>query len=73
MDEDKPKLGFEVAQELRREFMKIGTAGYPIRILNESTGQIFSITGYKTEKVDSLPDATSPNQYQTWILIEEEN
>jgi len=71
MDEDKPKLGFEVAQELHDEFVKLGTAGYAIRISCEATGQVFSIVGYKTEQVTDPMDAAFPNKYQTWIMVEE--
>lgn len=72
MADEKPKLGFEVTQELRKEFMKIGTAGYPIKVINKASGQVFKIVGYETEKV-TKPEGEYPNQYQTWIMVEEES
>lgn len=73
MAKDKTKLGYEFADELGKEFGKIGTAGYPIRINCEATGQVFSIVEVKTEQVADPSDAAFPNKYQTWIMVEEED
>ena len=71
MDEDKPKLGFQLTDELSKEFRKIGTAGYPIHAINKASGQTFSIVGYETERIDPLP-GTRRNGYRTWIILEED-
>jgi hypothetical protein len=65
MDEDKPKLGYQFADELGKEFRKIGTAGYPIHCRDKS-GKVFSIVGLETEHLSE-----STGGYQTWILVEE--